>query len=94
MRRSEAMYFFNGNQGFRSLTYRFKVKRQWDDISDRMTWMLGCHGPIAGKRMCIVSVELTFDHEITVKMLNHPHVNESMHAPLKQIFRSIRRQYC
>jgi hypothetical protein len=94
MKRSEAMYFFRGRQGFRFLQYRFRIKRKWDQISDQMTMMLGSHGMIGGKRMCIVSVELSLDHLIIVEMLNADQVNESMHVPLKQVFRSIRRQYC
>ena len=94
MKRSEAMYFFKGRQGFSFLQYRFRIKRNWDRISDEMTMMLGSHGMIGGKRMCIVSVELSLDHLIIVEMLDDPSVNEALHLPLKQIFRSIRRQYC
>jgi hypothetical protein len=74
------------------LTYRFRVRRGWDEISDKMMFMVGTHGMLQGQHVRISSIEISTKHKITVRC--------SCWAPrdkmtdLKYLFRSIRRRYC
>ena len=77
-----------------ALRYRFRIKRKWDAISDQVIDLLGRQGLIHGEWMTVVSVELSLDHRITIEMVPGMNIDFEYAIPLKQIFRSIRRQYC